>query len=467
MKYVDLKQVNRHADLFSARIVMPSASFFVDSVDIQPDILQLQFLLKLSKSTNRVYYHMLWSDKLTAPELWHSLPKPHTIVLNIDLDAVLFPSEAYEAKSQDHGESLENVWLPRIAKLKAQNIVPWLSIDIDQTDLKRFAVSVAKLYQHGIKTFYLRTHQAPKPEQVKILREAFASFRMKNLFDLEIYFDLTNHDRAGWEVMTACTFSGLKYVHLDLSNRCTHSCEFCGMYSNAALKLHTIQGGGSISALVKNHLQTEIKAERALEIISSLPETVTSIQFGGLGDPMIHDSAVQIIKHARLRGFQVNILSNMEYLNEKSIEQLHEVGSNEMHDFHFIANVSGVSQETYLKTRPRQKVEHFNKVTNNLKYISKLRKQSDGFGIHFIMMCVVTSQNFHELDLYVEKAAEWGASAVHFKPFELHSNANLYLQLDPKHPGLKAVLKKALALADQYQMRVQERFVVESILKDA
>jgi MoaA/NifB/PqqE/SkfB family radical SAM enzyme len=204
-----------------------------------------------------------------------------------------------------------------------------------------------------------------------------------------------------------------------------------------------------------------------MHIINSLPETVTSIQFGGLGDPMIHADAVQIIKQARSRGLQVNILSNMEYLNETLIEQLHEVGSAEINDFHFIANVSGASQETYLKTRPRQKPEHFNKVVSNLKHITQLRNRSNGFGVHFIMMCVVTSQNFHELDLYVEKAAEWGASAVHFKPFELHSNANLYLQLDPKHPGLKAVLERALTLADNYKIPVQERFVVESLLKDA
>lgn len=297
-------------------------------------------------------------------------------------------------------------------------------------DVRVLAPTITGLYEDGVSWIVLNVEGAPSPERCYQLREVFEYLKIRSCGKLNIYFPFWNPYYEEWTIKTQNTFSGLEYVHLDISNRCTHSCVFCGLYGPDALEERRKQGGGKIPDNITDFMKMEINPETGFGIIQSLPWSVKQIQFGGFGDPLMHDHAVEFIAAARRRGFKVEILSNMEYLDDDDILTLHKLGSKHPHDLHFIANISGGDPETYIKTRPKQTPKQFQKIVHNLKRFSELKKENNGAGVFVTLMCVVNKDNYHSLGKVSELAEEIGAHRVWFKPMEVHTEVH-WKQLPP------------------------------------
>ncbi len=289
-------------------------------------------------------------------------------------------------------------------------------------DMRILAPTIVRLYEDGMRWVVLNAEGEPDKLRISGFREIFEYLRIRGCSYLNVYFPFWNRQFREWDIKTQNTFSGLFEVHIDISNRCTHSCTFCGLYGPAALEDIKKDNGGKLSSQVNEFMKMEIDSEHCYQIIESLPWSVNIVQFGGAGDPLMHRDAVKFITAVRSRGFKVSVLSNMEYLEEEDLLELHRLGGRQ-DDLHFIANVSAGTPEMYVKTRPRQTDKTFDKVSSVLDRLSTLRESSaDGRGVFFTVMCVVTTINCQSLLDVAKLAVKLRAQKLWFKPMELHAS---------------------------------------------
>lgn len=215
--------------------------------------------------------------------------------------------------------------IKKIRRFLPQNLetVPEFQVS---TDSRLLAPTIVRLYEEGIHWMVLNPPGEPSHLLCKMFENIFEYVKMRSCYELHLYFPFWNPRFKEWDIKTRNTFSGLRDVHIDLSNRCTHSCEFCPLYGPLAVEEMKTRGGGHISQESLHFMKLEMDKEEGLSIIKSLPWSVEKIQFGGAGDPLKHEDAIEFIQAARERGFKVSILSNMEYLSENSIKILQCVG---------------------------------------------------------------------------------------------------------------------------------------------
>lgn len=310
----------------------------------------------------------------------------------------------------------------------------------------------------------LAVDQPPDETKIRNLQNCFEYLQIRNFPHIDIHFSFIHPDRMKWKLQSSCFLSGPEYVHIDLSNKCTHSCKFCALYAPDALEEQKQLSDGKFNPTFLKFISAQLPFEKAAEIIESLPDSVEVIQFGGAGDPMTHPNAIEVIALARERAFAVEVLSNMEYFKEGDLEQLTALGGISPGDLCFVANVSAATPETYVLTRPRQTEKTFHKVMDNLKKLTALRKRNGNSGAQFTLMCVLNQINFHEAPLFVKLASEIGARNVWLKPLEVHHHLH-YGLLPPKEKQsiYRQTLGEALRLADELGMPIVDRQMMDSI----
>lgn len=333
-------------------------------------------------------------------------------------------------------------------------------------DTRILAPTITGLYELGARWVVLNVDGEPTRERCMQMRDVLEYIKIRNCPHLNVYFPFWKPGSAEWDIKTQNTFSGLEFVHIDISNRCTHSCVFCGLYGPDAIEAAKQRSGGEIPDHLKKLMKMEIDSEKCFKIIESLPWSVKMIQFGGMGDPLMHESSVKFIAAARRRGFAVEVLSNMEYLENADIQELHDLGGTYKSELHFIANISAGSSELYIKTRPKQTDKSYQKIIHNLSMFSKLRKSNNGVGVHFTIMCVVNKINCLGLLEVAELAKNIGACAVWFKPMEVHGATHeAYLPSQTLMKGMAQSLGDAIKFSEANGIEVFQKEYCEEIIR--
>jgi len=342
-------------------------------------------------------------------------------------------------------------------------LIPEVSIEGETLLLNGLGVDLMELAILGCPWIFLAVEGSPDPEKIIQLRECFNYLQMRGFPEIDIYFSLNNPNHRAWMLQTECYFSGPSYVHWDISNKCTHSCLFCGLYSPSFIEREKQKHGGLISDAVKKIMSAQIPFEKAVEVINSLPIMVQKIQFGGAGDPFTHPSALEILGLARNKGISVQILTNMEYFSENDLELLTQLGAENYEGIEIIANISAATAETYTRLRPKQTQKTFNKVINHAKQICTLRSKNKGVGVFVTFMSVMNRLNYREASQMVKLAWEIGANTLWFKPLEIYQPEHWDLvprgneRLEYMHH-----LRQALKLADKLGISITQRDVIES-----
>lgn len=334
------------------------------------------------------------------------------------------------------------------------------------SDVRILGPTITGVYEIGAKWVVLNVEGEPTNKRCLEFRDMFEYLKIRGCTKLNVYFPFWSSYFEEWDIKTKNTFSGLKSVHIDISNRCTHSCVFCGLYGPESIEKMKEKSGGQLTEYMKNYMKMEIDSEKCHKIIESLPWSVKYIQFGGMGDPLMHDEAVNFISAARERGFKVEVLSNMEYLDDEDILRLHQLGGEGNFDLHFIANVSGGTPELYIKTRPKQTDKSFQKIVHNLSLFTKLRIENKGKGVKFTIMCVVNKLNCLHLKEVAELACRLGAKRIWFKPMEIHGE--VHENYIPKKELMKEMAKslsEAILYAEENKIEVFQKDYCEQIIK--
>lgn len=310
---------------------------------------------------------------------------------------------------------------------------------------------------------FIKIEGAPESRMIQSYREVFESLRIKG-FKQKIYFSFNNPHLEEWNLKTYNTFSGLQTVHLDLSNKCTHSCVFCGLWGPEFIDELKSQSEGLLKPEVVDFMNRQMPYPRTLEILNTLPETVHSVQFGGAGDPMTHPRWLDIFIDWRSRGFKIEVLTNFEYPSHTELEILHRLSMGRR-SFDFMINVSAASAEVYKLIRPRQSSAVFQKVIENIRYVRDL-KVRDGYGLKITMIHIINTLNFREAVKMVELAHELG-TGIFLKPLEVHSEIHKNYSIKKEdYTDFQETMKLALAKADELKVKISMRELLVAIVQE-
>jgi len=377
-----------------------------------------------------------------TPETWQGVHGKHPISL------MLMEEFVNIKKSYSHH------YLNTIPEIVIDNAGSWL------------APLLWELSQMDIPFIGLHSKENPQHHTVKTLQDSFEYLQIRQGAKKNIHFLPDQSYWQQWNAASLNPFSGPSQVHIDISNKCTHSCQFCGVYSPQVIQIEKDKNGGTLSPDHIRQMNSQISREQFLSIFKDQSLNLKFIQFGGAGDPLLHPNIFEFISTVRNQGIGLEILTNLEYLDPESLQKLHSWGGPHQYDLRLIVNISGASEETYLKTRPRQSPKTFAKVINNIKTLCDLRTQYKGWGAHITMMCVLTQDNFHEAVEFISLAHELGVNQVWFKPMEIH---DIYqkelLPTKDQIPNYEKVLLQALQLADHWGIDVYGRQIIENFTK--
>ncbi len=338
-----------------------------------------------------------------------------------------------------------------------------------EKDMRILGATIDRLHKAGVPWIHFRLTAEPTVDEIKKMRDLFEFLRMRECFYLNVYFDLSSEFRHSWQIKTMNTFSGLTDVHIDLSNKCTHSCVFCGLYSPVARQLSAEKAGGKLDKYMTDLMRMEASAEKTLGILQSLPCDVQSLQFGGIGDPLMHPQAVDFMVLARERGFKVEVLSNMEYLEPADIEKLTKLGGKTGTEIRFIANISGGTYEQYKLTRPLQTEKAYEKVSRNVRLQKKKKKENNGVGAHVTLMYVINKLNIDGIAGIADLAIDLEVDDIWFKPMELHGDYTWKVMPDPKSDAAKVAtnLRTAVEVLDKRKIKIFDRESCEQIIRES
>lgn len=286
-------------------------------------------------------------------------------------------------------------------------------------------------------------------------------FRMVQAFgqlNSFLYFAFDHPQRADWDARVHNIFSGPETVDIDISNRCTHNCVFCGIYAEPVVE------GNRDKDWYRHLVRQQIDTETCLELIHSLPESTRMVQFGGAGDPFIHEDFFELAQTVRKRGINLQALTNFSYLSNNRLLELSALASADPQSLNLIVNLSAATAETYQQTRGLRNADMFEKIVGKLHAVADFYQQHRR-GITFWLMCVANRLNMHELPAYIALARDCGAMRVWLKPMEVHGQETLPFRIpaDRMHEYARYV-KQALCLADQLQVDLVDRAVLEAVV---
>lgn len=392
-----------------------------------------------------------------------------------DHDQVLLMEQLFHLTHQlglFYYPTLPKQWLehPHLAYLVIQNIE-------DKKEIDQFYKKSKK--EHSPSLFYY--HRVENLEQIKNLRPSLQNdhehiinpygldmneahiLEFKNLFQRllqsthrpNIIFSLSGPQWIDWHIATDNIFGGPLIVDLDLSNSCSHSCVFCSLYSP---QIETDQSSLSSSKDLNTFKSLKMDKTSLEAFLQSRFHLIQEVKLAGVGEPTTHPLFMQTLKTLRQRNYKVVICSHLGLWKKEHVDEIWPYLNREDDTLEFFVNLSGATEQTYTKTRPRQTSNDFHKIIEVMKYSFEKAKK-EGKAIHYTILCILNDHNYHELPLYAALAKEVGAKNLWPKAMEIHHPQIKDHQIKNKFEYAVA-LKMLLYFADEMEVSLQSyRFI--------
>lgn len=148
------------------------------------------------------------------------------------------------------------------------------------------------------------------------------------------------------------------------------------------------------------------------EWIDELADRLWYLIFYFQGEPYLHPSFTDLVRHASSRGIYTATSTNAHYLTDEQARKTVESGLDRL-----IISIDGTTQEVYQQYRIGGKLE---KVLEGAKYIVRWKKQLNSRTPHVIFQFLVVKPNEHQMEDVKRLMLETGVDEVAFKTAQIY-----------------------------------------------
>ena len=248
-------------------------------------------------------------------------------------------------------------------------------------------------------------------------------------------------------------FGGPYQAGIYLTNRCNLRCIHCYYYSPflempamRQLRRARQKGSGLPDKGYLKDLQTrEADTGRTRKLIREMLSTGTRrFQFSGYGEVFMHKDALELMALAKGGGAYCLANTNGTLLDRDKIDELIRMGFDELR-----VTVLAGTAEIYERTHPGVKPHVFDRLRENLSYMSERKAVLKLDRPRLLLVCIVIAQNHDGLFDFAKMAAEIRADKVLYKPVD-----------DIEDPGLAGLVPSPEQAAEvRRQIEEARRFL--------
>jgi len=235
-------------------------------------------------------------------------------------------------------------------------------------------------------------------------------------------------------------FTGPFHVQIDLTNNCNNNC--LGCWCNSPLLEEK-----AMSPDVKNQTLPFSLVRDLLDELSRMG--TKEIYFSGGGEPFVHPQIMEILAHAKSRGFICYVNTNFTLLDKERITKLIDMGLD-----HLTVSTWAATPQTYALLHPNKDKETFIQIKGNLKFLNKMKRKTP----YIKLYNVIFSHNYFELKDMISLAKETGSESVEFTLIDTIPGKTDKLLLKPKQ------VDELQMIAKEIEQRLDNRGYYDGIL---
>lgn len=244
--------------------------------------------------------------------------------------------------------------------------------------------------------------------------------------------------------------SGPLNAQIGISDPCNHECVFCWDHPPKDREnADTAQRFGLARPGV-------MSLEQFKGIVDDLYDMGTRrIDLIGRGEPLLNRSAVDMVRYAKGRGMQLQIVTNGSRLFEPVAKEFVAAGMDRVQ-----VSLNAGTPETYPHIHVTESPEDYLKVKKNLRFLSDCKIAARSGLPHLSLCFVISSKNYFEIANMIEVAHEVGAQETQFIHTVIHEgtpdlalNEAQYQELQSSVPVAR---EKAAALGVQNNLETFE-----------
>jgi MoaA/NifB/PqqE/SkfB family radical SAM enzyme len=272
----------------------------------------------------------------------------------------------------------------------------------------------------------------------------FRGFGMSSIKSIGVHFKQYAMVAAGGLGLTGGRApSGPLHAQIGICDPCNHKCVFCWDHppderdnSDTADRFGLARPG-------------VMPLEQFKGIVDDLYDMGTRrIDLIGRGEPLLNRAALDMIRYAKARGMQLQIVTNGSRLFEPIAKGLVATQADRLN-----VSLNAGTPKTYPHIHVTETPEDYLKVKKNLRVLSDC-KIAAGSDLPFISLSfVITSTNYFEIESMIEVTHEVGAQEANFTHTVLHAGTPDLALNEAQYRELQAssfaALEKAAALGVQ------------------
>ncbi len=230
--------------------------------------------------------------------------------------------------------------------------------------------------------------------------------------------------------------SGPLHAQIGICDPCNHECVFCWDHPpDDRANAETADRFGMARPGV-------MPLEQFRGIVDDLYDIGTRrIDMIGRGEPLLNRAALDMVRYAKGRGMQLQLVTNGSRLFEPIAKGLVAAGMDRVN-----VSLNAGTPETYPNIHVTETPEDYRKVKKNLRVLSDC-KTAAGSDLPFVSLSfVITSKNYFEIASMIEVAHEVGAEETQFVHTVIHDGTRDLALNEVQYRELHASLPAALGV---------------------
>lgn len=217
-------------------------------------------------------------------------------------------------------------------------------------------------------------------------------------------------------------FGGPIQADIGLTNRCSLQCIHCFYYSShiemptlrPLLKSRRAETEKPSLDFLRKIQGQDADTDRTNSLIDELIRMGTyRIEFIGLGEPFLHDNALEFMGRAKHAGCTCFVNTSGYVFHKDIMDALLNI----KFDVLRITVMAG-NRDMYIRTHPKAKETTFDDIQNSLLYLAERKKALGCRHPQVELICVVISENIAGLKDFAEFAVRMKADGIQYRAYD-------------------------------------------------